>query len=79
LFKKENYGQVCFSFHRLKVSLDIIVTKGNVLSLLARILDPLGLTTLVISGKTVFHKLWKFGLDWDEEVPEEFPVPYVAT
>lgn len=59
-----------FGFSGYPVSCDVIVTKRVVLSLLARIFDPLGfLGPFVVSIKIMFQEVWKLGLNWDQEVP----------
>ena len=60
-----------FSFNGVEVSSDLCITKRAVLSILARLFDPLGfLTPYVMVVKCLFQDLWKMGLEWDEPVPE---------
>ena len=48
-----------------------ILTKRIVLSNLAKVFDPLGLTLPVtVKGKTFVSKLWKEGYDWDQPLDE---------
>jgi len=45
------------------------LTKRVILSLVARLFDPLGfLSPYLIIGKILIQKLWKSGYDWDTEV-----------
>ena len=38
----------------------------------SKLFDPLGLMTpLVLEGKLLLQGLWKLGLDWDDQVPDE--------
>ena len=60
-----------FSFEGLEVDSDLCITKRVVLSLIARLFDPLGfLSPYVIGLKCLFQDLWRLGLTWDE-VPDE--------
>ena len=53
----------------MEVYEDVIVTKRVVLSILARVIDPLGcIATVVITGKILFQQLWRLGVEWDEEI-----------
>ena len=61
-----------FQFDGTEVSEDIVVTKRVVLSVLARTFDPLGfIAPVIMSGKILFQQLWKLGIEWDEEIPQE--------
>ncbi len=54
-------------------------TKRGILSLTARIFDPLGfLTPLTMFGKFIFQDLWCLGVGWDEEVPEQHQKRFVS-
>ncbi|CAB0011196.1 unnamed protein product, partial [Nesidiocoris tenuis] len=47
-----------------------IITKRGILSLVARIYDPLGLLTpTTFLMKSFIQELWKLSLDWDQEIP----------
>jgi hypothetical protein len=62
----------CFSFAGLELPSDLVVTKRAVLSVIARIFDPLGfMLPFTITAKVIFQKLWQLGLNWDEEVGED--------
>ena len=62
----------CFAFQGLEVDENLIITKRVVLSLVARLFDPLGLITpFSIFLKCIFQDLWKLGIGWDTEVPAE--------
>ncbi|XP_003738023.1 uncharacterized protein LOC100903342 [Galendromus occidentalis] len=52
-------------------------TKRSLLKGLAAIFDPLGLLAPVsVRAKSVFQKLWRLGVDWDETLPEEINLEY---
>ncbi|XP_069988581.1 uncharacterized protein [Penaeus vannamei] len=47
-------------------------TKRAVLSLIAKLFDPLGLiSSFVMYAKILFQDIWRLGLEWDELLPEE--------
>ncbi len=47
-------------------------TKRTVLSSVAKLFDPLGLISpLIIKAKIIMQQLWKAGIDWDDELPED--------
>ncbi|XP_058456466.1 uncharacterized protein LOC131433875 [Malaya genurostris] len=54
-------------------SCDITIpTKRQVLSLIARMFDPLGLVSpVVVIGKIVMQLTWKEDIDWDEQIKGE--------
>jgi hypothetical protein len=59
-----------FSFDGYDFDSSLCLTKRVVLSLIARLFDPLGFVTpIVIALKCNFQELWRLGLDWDEEIP----------
>mgnify|MGYP000051854145 CR=1 FL=1 len=63
----------CFMFEGSFIDSGLVVTKRIVLSLIARLFDPLGfLNPFVISLKCLFQSLWRTGIGWDEKVSEEF-------
>ncbi|XP_029165881.1 uncharacterized protein LOC114936752, partial [Nylanderia fulva] len=48
------------------------VTKRSVLSLIARMFDPLGwITPITVTAKLFMQELWAIRLDWDDELPED--------
>ena len=54
-------------------NLKIPPTKREVLRIIARIFDPLGLVTPVTYyGKLFLQDLWKEGLSWDQPLPQKF-------
>ena len=49
----------------------VVPTKRLVLSVLARLFDPLGFVTpFVMLGKCMFQELWSLQLGWDDDVPD---------
>ena len=47
------------------------VTKRNILSVSARLFDPLGLLCpVVVKAKILLQELWILKLDWDESIPQ---------
>jgi len=62
----------CFMFEGLTLEQGLVITKRVVLSLIARLYDPLGfLTPFIIKLKCLFQDLWRLGVEWDSEVPAE--------
>ena len=46
-------------------------TKRRVLSIIARLFDPVGwLSSFVIRGKILLQELWKQGVGWDQGLPQ---------
>lgn len=46
------------------------ITKRTIMSVIARIFDPLGLLApIIITAKIIMQKLWTLKLDWDESLP----------
>ena len=51
---------------------DVRITKRSVLSLLARVFDPMGFVLpFTVNARHLFQDIWRLGLDWDDEVPTE--------
>ena len=49
---------------------EFIYTKRNVLSLIARLFDPIGLINpFVMYAKILLQEIWRLGLGWDEILP----------
>ena len=47
-------------------------SKRVVLSLIARVFDPLGLVLpFVVKARFLFQDIWRLGVEWDEDLPEE--------
>lgn len=60
----------CFMFVGLDVDISWRLTKRVILSLIARLFDPLGLLNpFTIGLKCAFQDLWRAGVEWDAEVP----------
>jgi len=67
-----NPDEDCFKFDGIALKPDLVITKRVVLSIIARFFDPLGLLNpFVVKLKILFQDLWKLGVQWDREVPEE--------
>ncbi|GFR71744.1 Gypsy retrotransposon integrase-like protein 1 [Elysia marginata] len=63
----------CFTFQTLQVLDHPPFTKRLLLSVTARLFDPLGfLTPFSITLKILFQQAWRQGFDWDDVLPEEF-------
>ncbi|XP_052747991.1 uncharacterized protein LOC113519231 [Galleria mellonella] len=61
-----------FSF-RTGLHMPDILTKRSLLSSVMKVYDPLGLLTpIIISGRILFQKLWREGIDWDTPVPNKY-------
>ena len=77
IFKKEEkvlgvvwYCKTDCLLVRVSVELEGKVTKRKLLSQVAGIYDPIGLTAaFVIRCKIALQELWQLGLDWDDELP----------
>jgi hypothetical protein len=47
-------------------------TKRGILSVIAKLFDPLGLVTpITISAKIILQRIWTLKLDWDESLPAD--------
>ena len=71
----------CFIFQGVSLPSpsEIGCTKRVVLSLTARLFDPLGLLSpFSIVAKMLFQEVWRLGLDWDEDLPPELKLKFVA-
>lgn len=63
-----------FFFQGLEISsqFGFSCTKRTVLSMIAKIFDPLGLISpYVVYGKILFQEVWRLGLAWDDALPSE--------
>ena len=70
-------AQDMFSFEGVDVSSDV-VTKRLILSLIARLFDPLGLLApYVMTVKRLFQETWRLGLGWDDDVPGDIRVRFL--
>ncbi|XP_071050711.1 uncharacterized protein [Onthophagus taurus] len=68
---KDEFLFKCNSFHNETHQ----VTKRNVLSFIARLYDPLGwLSPLITSAKILMQELWIQHLDWDDILPIELKI-----
>ncbi|XP_042892723.1 uncharacterized protein LOC122266866 [Penaeus japonicus] len=71
--------QDTFSFDCRKPddSVEVSHTKRSILSIIAKMFDPLGLISpFIMYGKILFQEVWKLKLDWDEELPLELKVKF---
>lgn len=60
-----------FSFAGGQLPEGVVPTKRLVLSVLARLFDPLGFVTpFVMMAKCMFQELWSLKLGWDDDVPD---------
>ena len=60
-----------FSFAGSPLPDGVVPTKRVVLSVLARLFDPLGFVTpFVMLAKCMFQELWSLKLGWDDDVPD---------
>ncbi|GFU21862.1 DUF1758 domain-containing protein [Trichonephila clavipes] len=61
----------CFNF-KVEVEQNAHPTKRSVLSIIARLFDPLGLLGPVITKAKIFmQQLWTLQIDWSERLPEK--------
>ena len=64
-----------FEFDLIKVCNDkpgTIITKRSILSMIAKLFDPLGLVSPIIVGaKVLFQELCTMKIGWDDELPEQ--------
>ncbi|GFX88857.1 integrase catalytic domain-containing protein [Trichonephila clavipes] len=61
----------CFNF-KVEVEQNAHPTKTSVLSIIARLFDPLGLLGSVITKAKIFmQQLWTLQIDWSERLPEK--------
>ena len=48
------------------------LTKRKILSLIAKIFDPIGFTAaFLVKANIGMQRLWEAAVDWDDELPEE--------
>ena len=72
-------AQDCFRFNDINIGFqyEVIATKRNVLSLIARCFDPLGLISpFVMYAKILFQDVWRLGLKWDEIIPKKLHLKF---
>ena len=68
----------CFMFHAAVPPEGLCPTKCVVLNWFSRLFDPLGLAaTYITQAKCLFQKLWKLGLQWDNEIPHEYQTQFM--
>ena len=74
-----NSSKDVFSFKGLSLGdeFKLNFTKRNVLSLIARIFDPLGLISpFTMCAKILFQDIWRLGLGWDETLPLDLQLKF---
>ena len=72
-------AQDYFKFNDVNVGFqyEVMSTKRNVLSLIARCFDPLGfISPFIMFAKILFQDVWRLGLKWDDVLPEELHVQF---
>lgn len=61
-----------FTFTIADMPSPVRCTKRVVLSLIARVFDPLGyVLPYTVTARFLFQEIWRLGLGWDEELPQE--------
>lgn len=59
-------------FDRAPIVPHLVITKRVLLSIIARLFDPVGFVgPVIMTAKILFQRLWCLGLEWDENVPED--------
>ncbi|XP_070527375.1 uncharacterized protein [Cardiocondyla obscurior] len=59
--------------YRVSLDREVSLTKRSVLSIIARLYDPLGWATpVIIAAKILMQSLWRLQLDWDSPLPPHF-------
>lgn len=74
-----NSSEDVFSFKGLNLDekFDLCFTKRNVLSLIARMFDPLGLISpFTMYAKILFQEIWRLGLGWDDTLPNDLQLKF---
>ena len=62
-----------FSFETFQIERTVLFSKRRLLSLIARMFDPLGFASpFTITLKIMFQDIWKKGLGWDDILPAEY-------
>ncbi|XP_055712962.1 uncharacterized protein LOC129807608 [Phlebotomus papatasi] len=62
-----------FSFrNRESVDTENLPTKRQALKTLMKVYDPVGFVAqFIIRGRIIFQRIWRFGTDWDQQLPAE--------
>lgn len=74
-----NSSEDMFSFKGLNLGdkYDLLCTKRNVLSLIARLFDPLGfISPFTMYAKILLQEIWRLGLGWDETLPHDLQLKF---
>ncbi|KAJ0174495.1 hypothetical protein K1T71_009603 [Dendrolimus kikuchii] len=66
------WDPVCDRFtYSFSNKFNVEFTKRSILSIIARIFDPLGwIAPIVFSAKVLLQEIWYLGLSWDEPIPK---------
>ncbi|RUS87866.1 hypothetical protein EGW08_004399 [Elysia chlorotica] len=60
-----------FCFGGDQVKEDLVLSKGSVLSCIARLFNPFGFAApFIVTAKLLFQELWVLGTDWHEELSD---------
>lgn len=61
-----------FMFRAVEVDWTVVPTKRKVLSEIGQLFDPLGfLGPAIVFAKLVMQDIWRLGIEWDQELPQE--------
>lgn len=67
-----------FTFLTADLPVPIRCTKRVVLSLVARVFDPLGFVLpYTMTARFLFQDVWRLGLEWDEELPDDLRTAFL--
>ena len=67
-----------FSVASLPEGVCVCVTERIVLSFFSWLFDPLGFTApFPMLAKCLFQELWSLGLQWDDELPDEYKIQFL--
>lgn len=59
-------------FYTIRIDEAYCPTKRSVLSIIARLYDPLGwINPVIVTAKIILQRLWVIEVDWDDEIPKD--------